>query len=136
MFEQDRVLAEALGAGGGDELGLHGVEHAFAQQPRDTSGKIKAQRRHRQYGVPRRSPQGHRQEPPFDGQKHHENRSDNQAGNANNQDGDETSEVVFPMATARRGKVTNGQTHTHREPKRQQAQAQRHRQPLGDDVSD
>ncbi len=57
VLEQQRSFAQPLGAGGGDEFGLGGGQHAFAQDARDFADKIRTQGDGRQNHVPRRFPE-------------------------------------------------------------------------------
>ena len=83
------IFAQALGARGGDEFGLHRVQHAFAHQPRDFAGKIEPERDRRQDRVPRRFPERHGQQFPFDREHQNQHRRDHEAGNADGQDAPE-----------------------------------------------
>ncbi len=130
------VFAETLGARGGDEFGLHGVEHPFAHQAGDFAGEIKAQRDRRQNHVQRRFPQRHRQPVPFDRKNQDQQRRDDEARNADGEHGQKTAGIILPAPAPGRGEKTERQARRPSRNRTPASRAQGDRQALRDDVVD
>ena len=136
MFQKHGRFAQSFRARAGDEFGVQNREHSLAHQPRNPADKVKSERQCWQHSVPRRTPERDGKPAPFDGEHHDEERADDQPRNADHEQRQKTSGVFRPMPFAHCGDETERKAEAQRETKRQRAQRQRGRQPLGDDVID
>ena len=131
------VFAQTFGARGGDEFGLHRVQHSFAHQARDFAGKKQAERDGRQNHVPGRFPQ-RRRAASFNlmAKIKIKQRRDHKARHAHGQHGQKTAGIIRPAPAPGGGEKSDRQARPHGETKRQRAERHRNRQSLRDDVVD
>jgi hypothetical protein len=132
VLEKKRGFTEAFGASGGYELSVQSAEHPFAQESRDASGEVDAQRGGGENEVQWTLHERYREPAEFDGEHHREDWADDERRNADAENGEETAQPVFPFPFVNRGEEAERDSDTHREAIGASAEEQRDGECLGD----
>ena len=99
-------------------------------QTGDAPGEIKAEGERRQNGLPGRAPQGDGEPAQFDGQEHDQDRANDQARHADDEQGRQAARIIPPSPPVDRREKAQRNPRADGEAKRRRAERQRNRQPL------